>query len=94
MKGKNWGFKWVLVGGMVGFLLFLGLGWLVESKLLLSISMWLLGLSLISGFLWFTEASADSLREYGLGEGVANLYGEDRAKFMFGENYKRNQDDK
>ena len=46
-------------------------------------------LALIIGIFWFIQECVTSLRDYGLGEGVANLYGEDRAKFQFGSHYMR-----
>lgn len=50
---------------------------------------WLILIAIIFAIFWFFQACLQSLRDYGLGEGMANLYGEERAKMMFGENYKR-----
>jgi len=54
---------------------------------------WMMGGGFLVAFagviclIWYFEAGMDSLRDYGLGEGIANLYGEERAKNMFGDDY-------
>ena len=45
--------------------------------------------SVLFALFWGAQACFDSMRDFGLGEGMANLYGEERAKMMFSEVYKR-----
>ena len=54
----------------------------------------LLVLALLVGFLWGAQACLRFLRDYGLGEGTAQLYGEAHARRIFGEDYRRPTDDR
>jgi hypothetical protein len=66
----------------------IGFGILLRSNLWVTAGSFLALFALVFCLFWFFQACMDSLKEYGLGEGMANLYGEERAKMMFGEDYK------
>ena len=87
------GFRWGALVGVFGFFACFAGFYLFEIRALAGLTMGFGFLGAIAGFLWFAQASEEALRDYGLGEGVATLYGEERARAMFGENYKRTEDD-
>ncbi len=64
-------------------------GFLMTSSAWMTSAMFAIMIAILFAFFWLAQASVQSFRDYGLGEGVANLYGEERAKFIFGEDYKR-----
>lgn len=70
-----------LFAGFVGFA-FDANSWYVAATVTFFVSS-------VIGLIWFFQECMTSLRDYGLGEGIANLYGEDRAKFQFGNHYMR-----
>lgn len=86
-------FKTGSLGGLAGFALCMAGAYLFQSNAMVNgaITFGLIGV--FSAFLWVAQASTDSLRDYGLGEGTATHYGEEHAKFMFGEDYKKPKDD-
>ncbi|SPJ30424.1 hypothetical protein TRM7615_03957 [Falsiruegeria mediterranea M17] len=77
-----------IIGGMT---LAIGLG--VESTTASALGTMLLASALLVGFLWSVQACLSFLRDYGLGEGTAQLYGEAHATRIFGEDYRRPTDD-
>lgn len=81
------------LGSTIGFFTCVAGAYLFEVRALVALSIGIGILGVMVGFLWFCQASVESLRDYGLGEGVATYYGEERARAMFGENYKRTEDD-
>lgn len=75
--------------GLAGFTLCIAMACLLSAPALATAACVFAFIGIVIAFLWFIQACADSFRDYGLGEGTANLYGEDHAKRMFGENYKK-----
>ena len=65
------------------------LGFLVGSARWMTGAGFAVLVAAIFALFWFFQASVRSMRDYGLGEGIANLYGKERAKMMFGDDYKR-----
>jgi len=53
----------------------------------------LAAMAVLVGFFGLVQFCADALRDYGLGEGTEQLYGKAHAQRMFGENYRKPQDD-
>ena len=75
--------------GLAGFTLCSAMAYLFHAPPFAMVASVFAFVGIVIAFLWFIQACADSFRDYGLGEGTANLYGEGHAKRMFGENYKK-----
>ena len=82
-------FRGIIFSGLATALICGVLGFLLGSASWMTGAGFALLLAAIFALFWFFQASLQSLRDYGLGEGMTNLYGEERAKMMFGEDYKR-----
>lgn len=80
----------IMVGiGLSGFTLCSAMAYLLGAPAFAMVASVFAFIGIVIAFLWFIQACADSFRDYGLGEGTANLYGEDHAKRIFGENYMK-----
>lgn len=75
--------------GLAGSTLYSLMAYLLHAPAFAMAAIALAFFVILTAFLWFIQACVDTFRNYGLGEGMANLYGENRAKRMFGEDYKK-----
>lgn len=88
-EGEKTIFRFVIFGSLITAIPLLAVGAILPSDVCSVCGAFLVLFAVLFSMFWFFQACMDSLKDYGLGEGMANLYGEERAKMMFGEDYKR-----
>lgn len=88
-EGEKCIFRHVIFGSLMSGGATGCMAYILVSSSLMTAAAFLVLFGLLFCMFWFFQASMDSFRDYGLGEGIANLYGEERAKMMFGDDYKK-----